>query len=204
MTKRKKTKRSEHPYPNLVRDLNLRSRFDFIDANYINGRRSVTKSGEMVLRPLTEEETEFLDKFYEEYIIATLDQEDENNVTSVDMKERAKKEEELKKEREELKVKLDKLDPIKDMEERNVLARRYADLKDEIRRYKPYKNDSYNRNNDRNNCIYNMTKSMNDLELRTWNDWDQNNIFDREYHDMELMAAYYSGILNDSEDEEES
>lgn len=163
----------------------------------------------MVIRPMTEEEIAFLDKFYEEYIVTTLSKDDDNelvhedNILSEGREERAKKYEALKAEREYVKKKLDKLDPIKDMAERNVLARKYVDLKDEIRRHKPYDKETYDRNNDRNNDLYNKLKMINDLELKTWGEWDQNNIFEREYHDMELMNAYYAGIVEATEEDEE-
>lgn len=60
MSRRKKTK-----YPNLNPGLNLKKRTEIIETDYVNGVRN--EKGELVIRPLTDEEKAWLDKFYKEY-----------------------------------------------------------------------------------------------------------------------------------------
>lgn len=61
MSRRKQTK-----YPNLNPGLNLKKRTEVIETDYVNGVRN--EKGEMVIRPLNEDEKAWLDKFYKEYI----------------------------------------------------------------------------------------------------------------------------------------
>lgn len=63
----KQKKRDMHPYPALRKELNLRTRQDEIEIDYIN--------------KLSKEEKEWLNKFNEEYVNASLDRENlENNI----------------------------------------------------------------------------------------------------------------------------
>jgi hypothetical protein len=67
--KKKKTRRSSYKYPALRKDLNTKTRHYYIEPDYIDG---VTNSnGEQVIRPLTAREKQWLNKFYEEYIVAS-------------------------------------------------------------------------------------------------------------------------------------
>ena len=63
MTKRNKTK-----YPNLNNHYNLKSRWEYIETEYING--VFDKQGNRLIRELTKEEKEWLDKFYRETVNA--------------------------------------------------------------------------------------------------------------------------------------
>lgn len=63
------SRRSRTKYPALTRKMNLKSRQYYIEAEYINGVRGVVPDSS--IRPLTEKEKEFLNKFYEEYIITS-------------------------------------------------------------------------------------------------------------------------------------
>jgi len=63
MAKRKK--RDMHPYPALRKELNLKTRQDEIEVDY--------------LHKLNKEEAEWLNKFNEEYVNASLDRENLNN-----------------------------------------------------------------------------------------------------------------------------
>jgi len=61
----KQKKRDMYPYPALKKELNLKIRQDEIEIDYLN--------------KLTKEEAEWLNKFNEEYVNASLDREELNN-----------------------------------------------------------------------------------------------------------------------------
>jgi len=63
----KKTRRSQAKYPALRKELNTKVRRPYIEADYVNG--VYNENGEQVIRPLTEEETAWLNKFYKEVIV---------------------------------------------------------------------------------------------------------------------------------------
>jgi len=62
------SRRSKIKYPALRREYNTKSRHFFIETDYINGVKN--DHGRQVLRPLTEEEKEWLNKFYDETVNA--------------------------------------------------------------------------------------------------------------------------------------
>ena len=67
-TKGSKTKkRQDIKYPALDQSVNLLSRKDFIEVDYINGLYD--ENGKEIMRPLTEEEKSWLNKFYSETLI---------------------------------------------------------------------------------------------------------------------------------------
>ena len=61
------SKRKEAKYPALEKGLNVKSRKDFIEVDYVNGVKN--SNGEQVIRPLNEEEKAFLNQFYEETVV---------------------------------------------------------------------------------------------------------------------------------------
>jgi len=63
------SRRSRVKYPALRRDMNVKSRRYCIETEYINGVRN--EHGRMVMRPLTDSEKAFLNKFYEETVVTT-------------------------------------------------------------------------------------------------------------------------------------
>lgn len=63
----KNNRRAKYKYPALKRDLNLKSRRYYIEADYVDGVRN--ENDELVIRPLTEDEKAWLNKFYEETIV---------------------------------------------------------------------------------------------------------------------------------------
>jgi len=62
-------RRTAAKYPALRRDLNTKTRHYYIEPEYING--VVNAEGEQVIRPLTDKEKTWLNKFYEEYIVTS-------------------------------------------------------------------------------------------------------------------------------------
>lgn len=61
------SKRSKSKYPALERGLNLKSRKDFIEVDYVDGVRN--KNGELVIRAMTDEEKKWLNQYYEETVV---------------------------------------------------------------------------------------------------------------------------------------
>ena len=61
------SRRAKEKYPALRRDLNLKVRRYYIEPDYIHGARD--KNGKVVIRPLTNDEKAWLNKFYEETVI---------------------------------------------------------------------------------------------------------------------------------------
>jgi hypothetical protein len=68
-SKKSSSKRSNAQYPALRKDLNLKGRRYYIEPDYINGVPGI--DADSAIRPLTEKEKAWLNKFYEESIIAS-------------------------------------------------------------------------------------------------------------------------------------
>lgn len=63
----KKNRRNSSKYPALDKKLNLKARFDYIEADYLDG--VVNEKGELVIRAATEAEKKWLNQYYEESVI---------------------------------------------------------------------------------------------------------------------------------------
>lgn len=180
------TKKKRGRWDNLKKNKNLKLRQDYINTHYINGMDSITGDKKTEgIRPMTPEEKDYLSGFYGEYINASFG-EDPMMVTSESNKEKIKS---LEKEYDELEKKVASLDPIKNMKERNPLARRMVDIRSEIVELDA-KKDSYNRNNARNRCVLNKGKAINTLEFRTWGEFDQDTIGTEENVTEERVLDY--------------
>lgn len=193
---KKKSIRSRQKYPNLNPKYNLKLRRDYINTHYVNGVKSVTGKGEGI-RGLNDEEKEWLNKFYGEYVNASFGDE----VLMETPEENYDKMAELEAERDYLLEEIESMDPIRMMDERNELARRVVDIKDQVRNL-DYRTDSYSRNNARNRCLLNKGKATNEVEFRSWEEFDQNTIAQLEIRDLELLNAYYAGLLDDGDGED--
>lgn len=68
MKKKPKTKRSKEKYPALKANLNLKTRYEQYDQDYIDGVKD--DGGNTVIRPLSKDEKDWLNRFNEEYINA--------------------------------------------------------------------------------------------------------------------------------------
>lgn len=166
-----KNKKKRGRWDNLKRNKNLKLRRDYINTHYINGMESITNSKEEGIRALKDDEKDYLNSFYGEYVNASFSDKplmktSKKNINKIKL---------INKEIEELEERISNLDPIKDMKERNPLSRRLVDLKLEVVELDA-KKDSYNRNNARNRCILNKGKAINTVELRSWGEFDQDNI----------------------------
>ena len=171
-----KNKRGNSRYPALSKGLNLKSRKDYIEPDYINGVRD--KNGDLTIRPLNEREKKFLNDYYAESIITdflhdprlrsllTEKQKLINNQTTTDLRLEIKKlkgnEEENIEEIRNIKkvIKLIKEQNTKmNEDEINRINDKMQEVRDEVLLY-PDKEDHkkfYNENNARNNCIYNRS-----------------------------------------------
>jgi hypothetical protein len=69
--KKRKTKRSKEKFPSLKRNLNSKVRQEYVDYDYVDGFNDY-KTGEQVMRPLTDEEKQFLEDFNNEYYNASV------------------------------------------------------------------------------------------------------------------------------------
>lgn len=68
---KKKTKRSKHKYPSLKRNLNSKVRQEYVDYDYVDGFKNYS-TGETTIRPLNDEEKQFLEDFNNEYYNASV------------------------------------------------------------------------------------------------------------------------------------
>jgi hypothetical protein len=69
--KKGKTKRSKEKFPSLKRNLNSKVRQEYVDYDYVDGFNNYS-TGEQVMRPLTDEEKQFLEDFNNEYYNASV------------------------------------------------------------------------------------------------------------------------------------
>jgi hypothetical protein len=169
--KKKNNKRTKTKYPGLKQNLNLRSRYEELDQNYLNGVFD-ENSGEQIIRPLTDDEKDYLNRFNEEYTNANYNhggkrihpvkkKESEKNKFLIDVKldfvEYLKK---LNKYIEQSILKNKSKNQIKksvNAFKKSVLAiinKEFKNIKD------TYQKDSYDRNNSRNRCLVTKTKAM--------------------------------------------
>lgn len=179
MTKntKKDSKRSRTKYPALNKGVNLSSRKDYIEPDYVDG--VFNKDGKKVIRSLTEKEKAWLNQWYEEAIVTNF-YHDKELKTLNKMKKNIIEDdavEELKSQVKELqKDKKTNAKQIKDLKEIIHLTKKqneeiYADklfeieqelqeLREEKLLY-PDKEDHkqfYNENNARNFCIFNKSR----------------------------------------------
>ena len=175
---KKKTRREKSKYPNLQPGLNLKIRKDYIEADYINGVKN--ENGETVIRALNDEEKEFLDQFYKEYI-------NTNGLNPQDTKEFRDFRKEIKKEIKECTCS----EKLKFLEEE---LRRCEEIIEEIRE----ENDVmfsgnedvrglYEANNSRNRDLYNHRKvrgMLIDLDVESYDKF-VSDLIDKSGHDYE-------------------
>jgi hypothetical protein len=195
-----KTKRQKVKYPALNKGMNLNSRKDYIEPEYING--VFGEDGKQVIRALTPEEKEWLNKYYEETVVTNFYHDpdlkklnrhkksiivDDTVRTMQDQVKELQKDKETNKKRiRELKeiIRLTKKqneetysEALEDVEEA------LQELREQVLLY-PDKEDHkefYNHNNARNNCIFNKTRIMGkltDLNIEEYDAYVANTIKD--------------------------
>lgn len=144
---KKKSARSQIKYPALDKKYNLKRRQDYMEPDYINGVKN--DDGDLVIRPLNEEEKEFLNKFYEETVNANFLHSDELR----DIHNQIKELEQIENPTEE------------DLEQHMYLRFLYEQQADDSLLYSGEKQQKkiYGENNARNRDLYNRAKASNIL-----------------------------------------
>jgi len=181
------TKRDSSKYPNLSKSLNTKRRRDYLDnLYYVDG---IKRAGEEVIRPLNENEKEWLNKFNGEYYGASFDKDDTknlhtNNVDDVTIYNIRQDISNLRK----LAAKENDVDSAREL---------YLELEEQINYLREVypKKKCQDDNNSRNRCLLNTGKATNQVKFIPWETMDQNLIGDV---DIELLY-----ILNDIISEEE-
>lgn len=134
----------------------MKARQPFVDTFYTNGVASIVDPSKEGIRALTEDEKQWLDTFYRQDLIASWKEEEEHVVDEVLL---ASKHEELK----EVQALIKKKNPRRknltedEMEQMRMIYDMYYLLKEDIRKL-DRKKDSFDRNNERNRCMYNMAR----------------------------------------------
>jgi hypothetical protein len=190
-------KRSKSKFPALNKGLNLKSRKDYIEPDYINGVKNA--DGETVIRPLTEGEKKFLNDFYAETVITDflhdprlkgLLKKKQKLINSADIKELQIEIKALKQSKNDNTKRIQELkDIIKLLKERNIeenedeinlINKKMDSIRKEVLLYpdKESHKKFYNDNNSRNSCIYNRSVMMNKL---TYIDHEDYNKFSESY-----------------------
>lgn len=179
MTKstKKESKRSKTKFPALNKGVNLSSRKDYIEPDYING--VFGKDGKQVIRPLTDKEKEWLNQYYEETVVTNFYHDKElktlnkmkKSIIEDETVELLKKEiKELEKNTNANKKRIKELKEIIHLTKKQneeTYAKDLNDIEeelDEMRKEKlfyPDKQDHkqfYNENNARNSCLFNKSR----------------------------------------------
>lgn len=164
--KRKKTRRNNAKYPALEKKYTLSMRQDYLDVEYVNG--VYDKDGNEVIRPLTDEEKVWLNKFYEEELNANFNYDKRMWIIN-------KKLQPLKK-----KFKSGKMTK-KEVKEYEKLQKEYFDLAEKICLNKTQEEMrfQYRENNRRNDDIWNRQKAsgkLTEIDDCTYN-YVHNNVY---------------------------
>jgi len=184
MTKRgkKENRRAKSKYPALNKGMNLNSRKDYIESDYVNG--VYDDEGRQLIRPLNEDEKTWLNQFYEETVVTNFYHDpdlkrlnrfkkniiEDDTVKAllkevkeldVDRKGNAKRIKELK---EIIKI-TKKQNEETYAQELEFLEEELQELREEKLLYsdKEDHKEFYNANNARNNCIFNKSRITNRL-----------------------------------------
>ena len=148
--------------------------------------KSITGDGSEGIRALNEEELDWLNKFYGEYINNSFKRDGTDLMTQ--------SEEEL----EYIQGLRDQISEYRLQVKSNKMSKEdwfeYNRLKDELFEVDNFKNCS-DRNNQRNRCLYNETKKRGKMTKRTMAELDQNTIEKLGDSDMEFMVAMNSHLL---------
>ena len=175
-TRPKKSRRSNTKHPALQKKYNLKMRQDYIEPDYVNG--TFNSDGEMVIRPLNNEEKTFLNAFYEEVIGANFLHDCSLRKLHSQMKPLKAKDH----------LDEDEADMLK------TLQKEYYERADEVLLYSDQEDQKklYGENNARNRCIFNRTKSMgilDELNDATYDEFHRNVYNNKDAADILLMNA---------------
>lgn len=219
-----KNQRERKQYPALERGVNLKSRRDYIEAEYIKGVKN--SKDELVIRPLTDDEKAWLNNFYEESVVTNFLHDPilrrlnnrkkslVNDETVIQLRKQAKELEKLntpesRKRARELKqiIKLTKeqnretyakqIEKIeKQLQERREEVLLYPDKED----HKKF----YNENNSRNQCAFNVgfVNSIDDMDIENENNtcfqvesWEEDLVEEMEWERTEEELYRLAEVL---------
>ena len=168
----------------------MKSRRDYLDNTYyVNGVKN--SKNKQVMRPLNEEEKEFLNKFNAEYYGASFEQDDSKNLHQ------------YKADKKQLKAVRDSIRELKSMikelekkggnrDKLKVLYKEVEATREQLTELNP-KLKCTDSNNQRNSCLLNIGKATNEVKFVAWDELDQDEIGTP---DIELLY-----LLNDIEKE---
>ena len=198
-------RRTRVKYPALNKGMNLSSRKDYIEPEYIKG--TFDKDGRQVIRPLNDKEMDFLNKFYEETVVTNFYHNPElRNLnkqkrqiieceTIFELKKEIKRLEQNKKVNRKRIKELKEIIKITKKQNEEVFSEELVDLEVEIQDLReelllyPDTEDHkvfYNENNSRNNCIFNkkrITGKLLDLNVEEYDAFvtQESEFYDGEY-----------------------
>lgn len=194
---KKPSRRGKEKYPYLKKNLNLKSRRDYLPYDYYKGVESINEDGTEGIRPMTDEEKEWLNQFNKEFVGASFSENESENLHQRTPKQ-LRRIEKLKKE-----IRASK-DIIKRME---ASTKKYSEeIKKEYKKLHKleeerlaidYKKQCTDANNDRNRCVTNIGKMTNKLKFRTMGEIDQDNLEMEDFDDYQDMLHYYNIKLKD-------
>jgi hypothetical protein len=187
MKKPKTSRRSQSQYPALNKKLNLPSRKEFIETDYING--VFNEEGKQVMRPLTHDEKKFLNDFYEETVGANFLHDTELKRLS-DAKRKIIEDSEVIKLKEECKLISDRKEKnrlqqiIKCLKKQNEekyekklrsIERLMQERRDKVLLYsnKEEHKQFYKANNDRNVCLFNKLNTSQEIRYFDLEEYEQ-------------------------------
>jgi seryl-tRNA synthetase len=151
----KKLKRKDKLKDNLYLEtfFSIKSRKEFIDTDYINGVYDA--ENRQLIRPLTNEEKQWLNKFYKEHLHASFCEEDPMvKKLSQEKKDKMKESiQSLSQQIKDLQKDINKLVITKNKIEKKINKIKEKDLRRQI----------YENNNARNRCVLNRKKASKDL-----------------------------------------
>lgn len=197
--KQKKNRRKSSKYPALDGNLNLPIRRDYIETDYVNG--VYDQNGKQLIRPLTDNERKFYNKFYEEVIVANFTHDpilkkllnDKKKLledsTILELKEEIKLNKNNAKRASELRSIIKELKQSnyeKHESKMKVLEKKIKDRQKEVLLYSNKEDQLtiYQENNQRNTCLFNQLKTGNNLNPLNVDEFDR----------------YVSTIISDGED----
>lgn len=193
----------------------MSSRFDFIEADYING--VYDDDGNCLIRPCTEEEKRFLNDFYAETVITNFYHHPELRKLHNKKKALVNNDPNIKKLKKQSKVTKDKEENrrLKELvkEVKSQLKEKHKETIDEIDKeiekirkkvlLYPNKEDHkqfYHENNKRNRCVFNRSKTNFTIDYYDPEDYDKLYNFSKDY-EKDLIELLERGLYEDLEDE---
>lgn len=181
----RQSKRTKTKHPNLKKDMNLKTRREYIDTGYVDG--VFDNEGNRLIRALTEEEKDWLDKFYSEHVNASFSEDNIHTILPEEKRQRIKNQ--IKQYKEEVK---------EIQKEINTLTIKKNLLEDEIKelKEKDYKTQCYDANNSRNRCLYNMARKTGKLTKLKNKEYDEFTSESYNYADLEHRILFQDENYN--------